>query len=121
VPIAAIDPADIAAVAATVLTEPGPPERRAVTQRPRAAHTGQQVETLTKVLTRPLRYQPLSDEQARSEMAADTSPPFIDAFFRFFTDGEYVMSTRWRDSNPQPSDYEVVLGSVERSQAWFGT
>jgi (4-alkanoyl-5-oxo-2,5-dihydrofuran-3-yl)methyl phosphate reductase len=74
VPIAAIDPADIAAVAATVLTEPGPPERRAVTQRPRAAHTGQQVETLTKVLTRPLRYQPLSDEQARSEMAADTPP-----------------------------------------------
>ena len=45
------------------------------------------------MLARPLRYEPLSDEQARLEMAADTPAPFIDAFFRFYSDGEFDDST----------------------------
>ena len=45
------------------------------------------------MLGRPLHYKPLTDDQARAEMAADTPAPFIDAFFRFFSDGEYDDAT----------------------------
>ena len=41
------------------------------------------------MLGRPLRYEPLSDEEARAAMAADTPAPYIDAFFRFYSDGEF--------------------------------
>lgn len=41
------------------------------------------------MLARPLRYEPLSDDEARGAMAADTPAPYVDAFFRFFSDGEF--------------------------------
>jgi uncharacterized protein YbjT (DUF2867 family) len=87
--IAAIDPADIAAVAATVLTEPGHDGVAHTLSGPEPLTPGDQIDTLAAVLARPLRYEPLSDEQARLEMAADTPAPFIDAFFRFYSDGEF--------------------------------
>jgi uncharacterized protein YbjT (DUF2867 family) len=87
--IAAIDPADIAAVAATVLTEPGHEGAAHTLSGPEPLTPGDQIETLAGVLARPLRYEPLSDEQARVQMAADTPAPFIDAFFRFYSDGEF--------------------------------
>jgi uncharacterized protein YbjT (DUF2867 family) len=89
VAIAAIDPADIAAVAATVLTESGHEGAAHPLSGPEPLTPGDQVETLAAVLGRPLRYEPLTDEQARAEMAADTPAPLIDAFFRFFSDGEF--------------------------------
>lgn len=89
VAIAAIDPADIAAVAAKALTEPGHQGAAHSLSGPEPLTPADQIETLAAVLGRPLRYEPLTDEQARSEMAADTPAPFIDAFFRFFSDGEY--------------------------------
>jgi uncharacterized protein YbjT (DUF2867 family) len=100
VAIAAIDPADIAAVAATVLTEPGHAGAAHALSGPAPLTPGDQVATLAEVLERPLRYEPLSDEQARAEMAADTPAPFIDAFFRFYSDGEF--------------DDAPVLDAVER-------
>jgi uncharacterized protein YbjT (DUF2867 family) len=89
VPIASIDPADIAAVAATVLTETGHEGATYPLSGPEALTPGRQVAALAGVLGRPLRYDPLSDDEARAQMEADTPVPFIDAFFRFFTDGEY--------------------------------
>jgi uncharacterized protein YbjT (DUF2867 family) len=87
VSIAAIDPADIAAVAATVLT--GPEHRGAAhtLSGPQSLTPADQVATLASVLGRPLRYEPISDEQARSEMAKTTPAAYIDAFFRFYSDG----------------------------------
>jgi uncharacterized protein YbjT (DUF2867 family) len=87
--IAAIDPADIAAVAATVLTEPGHEGVAHSLSGPEPLTPADQIETLAAVTGRPLRYEPLSDEQARAEMAADTPAPFIDAFFRFYSEGEF--------------------------------
>jgi uncharacterized protein YbjT (DUF2867 family) len=87
--IAAIDPADIAAVAATVLTEPGHEGEAYALSGPEALTTGEQVQTLADVLGRPLRYEPQTDEEARAEMAQNTPAPFLEAFFRFFSDGEY--------------------------------
>jgi uncharacterized protein YbjT (DUF2867 family) len=89
VAIAAIDPVDIAAVAATVLTEPGHERAAHSLSGPEPLTPGDQIDTLAAVLARPLRYEPLSDEQARVQMAADTPAPYIDAFFRFYSDGEF--------------------------------
>ena len=44
---------------------------------------------LGAALGRPLRYEPLADEEARAAMAADTPAPYVDAFFRFYSDGEF--------------------------------
>jgi uncharacterized protein YbjT (DUF2867 family) len=89
VPIASIDPADIAAVAATVLTEAGHEHAALSLSGPEPLTPGEQVATLARVLHRPLRYQPLEDADARTAMQADTPVDFIDAFFRFFSQGEF--------------------------------
>jgi uncharacterized protein YbjT (DUF2867 family) len=89
VPIASIDPADIAAVAATVLVDGGFEGAALELSGPEALTPGQQVATLGEVLRRPLRYEPLTDDEARTAMAADTPPDFVDALFRFFSDGEF--------------------------------
>jgi uncharacterized protein YbjT (DUF2867 family) len=99
VPIASIDPTDIADVAAAVLTETGHEGAAYALSGPEALTPGRQVATLAGVLGRPLRYEPLSDDEARTQMEADTPAPLIEGFFRFFTDGEY--------------DDSVVVGSVD--------
>src|SRR5205807_1522449 len=51
---------------------------------------GEQVAALGHALRRPLRYDPPSDDEARASMAADGTPAsLIDAFFRFFSAGEF--------------------------------
>ena len=89
VPIASIDPADIAAVAATVLTEPGYERAAPSLSGPEPLTPGEQVATLAQALQRPLRYEALDDDKARAAMATDTPADFIDAFFRFFSHGEF--------------------------------
>jgi uncharacterized protein YbjT (DUF2867 family) len=90
VPIAAIDPADIAAVASAVLTEPGHQGEALTLSGPEPLTPGEQVAALCHALRRPLRYEPLSDDQARASMAADGTPAsLIDAFFRFYSAGEF--------------------------------
>ena len=42
-----------------------------------------------EALERPLRYEAVPDDQARAEMAGNTPPPFIEAFFRFYSEGEF--------------------------------
>jgi uncharacterized protein YbjT (DUF2867 family) len=110
VPIAVIDPADIAGVAATVLTERGHEHTEPVLSGPQPLTPGELVAILARVLDRPLRYEPLSDEQARAEMQADTPGDFIDAFFRFFSDGEFddsnVVDTVHRITRHHPRTFE---------------
>jgi uncharacterized protein YbjT (DUF2867 family) len=105
--IAAIDPADIAAVAATVLTEPGHEGAAHTLSGPEPLTPGDQIETLAGVLARPLRYEPLSDEQARVQLAADTPAPFIDAFFRFYSEGEF-------DDSPVLHTVQQITGHAPR-------
>ena len=87
-PIALIDPADIAAVAAVALTSGAGPELEL--SGPEALTPGQQVAILAEVLDRPLRYEPQPDAEARAELLAGGTPePIVDALFRFFSAGEY--------------------------------
>jgi uncharacterized protein YbjT (DUF2867 family) len=108
--VAAIDPADIAAVAAVVLTGSGHEGAAYSLSGPEPLTPGDQVATLAAVLGRPLRYEPLSDEQARVEMAPDTPAPYIDAFFRFYSGGEF-------DDSPVLDTVAQLTGRPPRSFA----
>jgi uncharacterized protein YbjT (DUF2867 family) len=100
VAIAAIDPADIAAVAATVLTEAGHEGTAHALSGPEPLTPADQVATLAEILGGPLRFEPLSDDEARAQMERDTPAPYVEAFFRFYSDGEF--------------DDATVLDTVER-------
>jgi uncharacterized protein YbjT (DUF2867 family) len=110
VPIASIDPGDIAAVAAAVLAGSGHEQTALSLSGPEPLTPAQQVATLARVLGRPLRYQALSDEEARAGMIADTPAAVVDAFFRFFSDGEYddsaVLDTVQRITGRPPRTFE---------------
>lgn len=108
VPIASIDPADIAAVAAIALTESGHEGTAPALSGPQSLTPGDQVATLAAVLGRPLRYEPLADDDARAAMAGDTPAPFVDALFRFFTDGEY-------DDAPVVDTVRAITGREPRT------
>ena len=77
---------------------------------PEALTSAGQVATLARVLERPLRYEPLSDLQARREMADTTPAAYVDAFCRFYSDGEFddspVLDTVSRVTGRQPRTFK---------------
>ena len=111
VPIASIDPFDIAAVAATALTQPGFAYTSPSLSGPEPLTPAEQVATLARALHRPLRYQALSDDEARAAMEGDTPDDFVDAFFRFFSEGEFddatVVDTVHQITGQQPRTFEA--------------
>lgn len=88
VPIASIDPADIGAVAAAALTADGHDGRALRLTGPERLLPAERVEILGAALGRSLRFEAQSDEQARAEMLEAMPPGIVDAFFRFFSQGE---------------------------------
>jgi uncharacterized protein YbjT (DUF2867 family) len=84
---AVTDPADIAAVAAVALTGPGHEEQTYELSGPEAFTAAQRLAVLGQVLGRDLRFEAQSDEDARTEMSADTPAEYVDAFFDFYADG----------------------------------
>lgn len=108
--IASIDPDDIAAVAATVLTQRGYEDTAPALSGPLPLTQGEQVGTLARVLGRPLRYEPMTDHEARAQMETDTPASFIDAYFRFFTGGEFddagVVRSVQEITGHQPRSFE---------------
>ncbi|MET9251907.1 NAD(P)H-binding protein [Nonomuraea sp. NPDC003709] len=84
---AAIDPADIAAVAAQALTSDGHEGRIYELTGPDSLLPADQIAVLAKVLGRDLRCEGLPDEEARAQMEASMPAEYVDAFFRFYADG----------------------------------
>ncbi len=116
VPIAAIDPADIAAVASVVLTEPGHEGEALTLSGPEPLTPGQQVAALGHALRRPLRFEALSDDEARASMAADGTPAsLIDAFSRFFSAGEFD------DSAITPTVHQITGRPSQTFDHWART
>jgi uncharacterized protein YbjT (DUF2867 family) len=84
---AVTDPADIAAVAALALTEPGHEGRIYELSGPQPLTPADRVAILGQVLGRDLRFEAQSDEEARAEMIAAMPAKYVDAFFNFYADG----------------------------------
>ncbi|GAA2202090.1 NAD(P)H-binding protein [Streptomyces bangladeshensis] len=88
VPVASVDPYDIAAVAVRALLDPGHDKRVHALSGPEPLLPAQRLAILGEALGRNLRFHALSDEEGRTEMAAAGVPePYIRAFFRFYGDG----------------------------------
>jgi uncharacterized protein YbjT (DUF2867 family) len=87
IPIATIDPADIAAVAVAAFTDDAHAGRSYRLSGPQSLLHAERVAILGKVLGRELRFEGLSNEEARAQMSASMPAEYVDAFFSFFVDG----------------------------------
>jgi uncharacterized protein YbjT (DUF2867 family) len=110
VAVAAIDPADIAAVAAAALTGEGHAGRAYRLTGPEALRPADRVRILGAALGRPLRFEPIPDDVARKEMSAAMPAKYVDAFFSFFVDGTL-------DESPVLPTVQEVLGRPPRTFA----
>ncbi len=108
VPIASIDPYDIAAVAAKTLTASGHEGRTYRLTGPESLLPAEQIRILASVLERPLRLEPQSDDEARADLNRIMASEYVDALFEFFVDGTYD------DSKVLPT-VEELTGNRPRS------
>jgi len=115
VPIATIDPADIAEVAAAALTTHSHEGRIYRVSGPESLLPAEQVAILGAVLGRDLRFEPQSNDEARAEMSAAMPAEYVDAFFSFFVDGTIDEST------VLPTVEEVLGRPPRRFEAWART
>ncbi|MEQ4722025.1 NAD(P)H-binding protein [Nonomuraea sp. B19D2] len=86
VPIASVDPYDIAAVAVRALLDPGHEGRIYPLSGPERLLPAQRLAVLADVLGRDLRFHALSDEEARADMVGRVPEEYIRAFFSFYSD-----------------------------------
>jgi uncharacterized protein YbjT (DUF2867 family) len=112
VPIATIDPADIAAVVAAALTTDRHEGTSYRVSGPESLLPGEQVAILAKVLGRDLRFEAQSDEEAHAEMSASMPAEYVAAFFSFFVDGTIDEST------VLPTVEEVLGRPPRRFEDW---
>jgi uncharacterized protein YbjT (DUF2867 family) len=87
VAVATNDPRDVAEVAAVALLADAPETRAYRITGPEALRPADRVAILSEVLGRELRFEPLSNEEARRDMSASMPPEYVDAFFDFFVEG----------------------------------
>lgn len=109
--IASIDPADVAAVAARALAREDPAGASHLLTGPEAMLPADQLRVLASMLGRDLRLGQ-SDDDARAELAAAWPPAFVDAFFRFFADGEFD------DSIVRPTVHELLGRPPRTFEQW---
>ncbi|HEY3717075.1 MAG TPA: NAD(P)H-binding protein [Jatrophihabitantaceae bacterium] len=108
VAVAMIDPADIAALAAVALTTAGHDGQVYRLSGPQPLRPADRVRVLAEVLGRPLRFEGQSDDEARVEMSQAMPAEYVDAFFRFYADGEL-------DESPVLPTVEQITGRPPRT------
>jgi uncharacterized protein YbjT (DUF2867 family) len=108
--VAAIDPFDIAAVAAAAFATTEHRSRVYRLTGPESLLPADQVRTLGAVLGRELRFEPQSDAEARAEMSAKMPAEYVDAFFDYFAEGSYddskVLATVQELTGAPPRKFE---------------
>ena len=87
VAVSTIDPADIAAVSLRAMRTDAHTGRSYRLSGPGALRPADRVAILGQVLGRELRFEGMSDEEARAEMSAQMPAEYVAAFFEFFVDG----------------------------------
>jgi uncharacterized protein YbjT (DUF2867 family) len=93
VPVATIDPHDVAAVSALALTSGDHEGNSYRLSGPDSLLPAERLAILAKALGRDLRFEGQSDEEARAEMSENMPAAYVDGFFRFFRDGDVDEST----------------------------
>ena len=112
VPVAMIDPYDIAAVAALALTSAGHEGHAYHLTGPEPLRPADRVRILGTALGRNLEFQAQSDEEARAEMAAAMPAAYVDAFFSFYVDGTLD------ESGPLPTVADLTGRPARTFEQW---
>lgn len=112
---AAVDPYDIAAVAARALVTGEHDGRIHRVSGPEPLLPADQVAVLAKVLDRDLRCEGMTDEEARTEMEATMPVEYVDAFFSFYVDGTLD------ESQVEPTVQEVTGRPPRTFEQWART
>jgi uncharacterized protein YbjT (DUF2867 family) len=110
--IAAIDPFDIAAVAAAVFCSTGHHEQIYRLTGPEALVPEEQVRILSTALRRALRFEAMSNEDARQEMIQTMPAEYANAFMNYFAEGAYD------DSRVLPTVQEITGNAARTFQQW---
>ena len=112
VPIAMVDPFDIAAVAAAALTGGAHDGRVCTVSGPQALRPADRVRILGEVLGRDLRFEAQPDDEARAEMSAAMPAAYVDAFFDFYVKGTLD------ESQPRPDVGEITGRPPRTFRQW---
>lgn len=112
VPIAVIDPSDIAQVAAAALLEDGHRDRVYRVTGPEALLPAQRLEILASAIGRDLRFEAQPDDEARAEMLETTPVEYVDAFFDFYAAGSLD------DSSVLPTVFDVTGRAPGTFRSW---
>jgi uncharacterized protein YbjT (DUF2867 family) len=112
VAVAVIDPADIGAVAARALLADGHEGRIYVLSGPQALRPADRAAILGAELGRDLRLEPLSDDEARTQMSAQMPSEYVEAFFDFYVAGSLD------ESRVQPTVREVIGREPRSFEQW---
>ena len=115
VPVATIDPYDVAAVSAEALTSGDHDARVYRLSGPESLRPVERVAVLARVLGRDLRFEAQSDAEARVEMSRAMPAAYVDAFFRFFADGELD------ESKVLPTVHEIIGKPPRTFEQWAST
>ncbi|MCC3326920.1 NAD(P)H-binding protein [Nocardia abscessus] len=110
--VGAIDPADIAAVAAAALTRDGLEGQVLELTGPQALRPAEQVAVLAAVLNRPLVAHELGDDETEAELAATMPREYVDAFLNFFVEGALDEATLY------PTVEQVTGRSPRTFEQW---
>jgi uncharacterized protein YbjT (DUF2867 family) len=110
--VAVIDPHDIAAVAASALRGAGHEGRTYLLSGPEALLPADRVRILGAALQRELRFEALSNADARAQMSAQMPTEYVDAFFDFYVDGALD------ESQVQPTVEDVVGRKPRSFEQW---
>ena len=112
VPVATIDPADVAAVAAAALSSRDHVGRSYRLSGPESLRPAEQVRVLSVVLGRELRFVGQSHDEARAEMGETMPAEYVDAFMSFFAEGTLD------ESRVLPSVQEVTGRQPRSFERW---
>jgi uncharacterized protein YbjT (DUF2867 family) len=108
--IATIDPYDLGAVAAVALVSGEHDGRTYRLSGPESLLPADQVRILAKVLGRDLRFEGQSDDEARAELSRRMPAEYVEAFIKFFVDGQLdeseVLSTVAELTGREPRTFE---------------
>lgn len=110
VAVATIDPDDLGAVATAALTSDAHEGEALRLSGPESLRPADQVAVVAAVLGRQLRFEAMSDDEARAEMSEGMPPEYVDAFMSFFADGTLdeseVLPTVEQVLGRPPGNYE---------------
>jgi uncharacterized protein YbjT (DUF2867 family) len=110
--VAAVDPHDIAAVAMEALCSAGHIGRSYRLTGPEALSADDRVRILGGVLERDLRFEPMSDTEARADMSTSMPAEYVAAFFDLFRGGRYDEST------VHPTVHEITARPPRTFKQW---